>query len=507
MRLRQVRMGGTLCLGLCLPLFLGVVLALVPPSTASASSCNGNLGSDTPVLLVHGFNSGPGIWREGPISMFKAIDGLAGTHVETFDYSSSSRNWVTDKKIGRALAERIACLSQASAEAGGPGRVVVVAHSMGGLATRQAASETVDGVSIGSRIGLVITLGTPNTGSWVNSVGLRGPQSGVESAAQTLLFNVLAAKCQDLDTGELIDGVCQFIEAGGSDAAKAMRFGSPQLKELPSLPSDIPVLAMAGDIRVGTHIWNKPLFLPGRAGDIVVGRDSAQANASSIEGFGGAKADECDYFVLQGADFGPCFHNALLNSGTMQAHVVRAVREWNDAQLAITREALLNATLPDDICSWLKQYDVTWPVPSRLADGELVGVSEDAPSYSRVWIAGEEEGASPGAFEHIQVKDADLDGSPDGLIVLTCTAGGSGYTNELWIFLSSKQSFTPIKWGEGFQTEGLTNLSLVGDRIEVRYPIWSRGDYGCCPTREADETMIFDGVGFKRTSISISERS
>ena len=317
---------------------VALVFSVTSPTAYAGPTCKASFGSDTPVLLVHGFNSGPGIWREGPTSMFKAIDGLAGTHVETFDYSSSSRNWVTDKTIGRALAERIACLSQVSSAAGGPGRVVIVAHSMGGLATRQAASEAVAGVPVGSRIGLVITVGTPNTGSWLSSVGLRGPQSGVESAAQTLLFNVLAAKCQDLDTGELIDGVCRLIEAGGSDAAKAMRFGSPQLKQLSSLPSDTPVLALAGDIRLGTHIWNKPLFLPGRAGDMVVDKDSAQANAFSVSGFGGTKTEECDYFV--GTDLGPCFHNALIQNGVLRVEIGRAIRLWSEREGQIASASL-----------------------------------------------------------------------------------------------------------------------------------------------------------------------
>ena len=42
-------------------------------------------------------------------------------------------------------------------------KVIIVAHSMGGLATRFAAS--MRGPAMPRKIGMVITIGTPNTGT------------------------------------------------------------------------------------------------------------------------------------------------------------------------------------------------------------------------------------------------------------------------------------------------------------------------------------------------------
>ena len=50
------------------------------------------------------------------------------------------------------------------------GKVILIDHSMGGLATRYAAAQTVDGRPVWDEIGLVVTLGTPNLGSgWANA--------------------------------------------------------------------------------------------------------------------------------------------------------------------------------------------------------------------------------------------------------------------------------------------------------------------------------------------------
>jgi pimeloyl-ACP methyl ester carboxylesterase len=137
--------------------------------------------SHYPVLAVHGFASSARAWdgdQRAPFSdrlayldpggVASAADGTFETRlVPPFDYGPVSTEWVTEPKIGRALAERIVCIAEESKRVGGPGVVIVVAHSMGGLAARLASSMTVDGRRVAERIGLVVTVGTPNLGSFL----------------------------------------------------------------------------------------------------------------------------------------------------------------------------------------------------------------------------------------------------------------------------------------------------------------------------------------------------
>jgi hypothetical protein len=57
-----------------------------------------HLGTTTPVLLVHGFNEGPGVFTSGSPSLESAITKAVGSAVTlvTFDYSNWSRLWNQD---------------------------------------------------------------------------------------------------------------------------------------------------------------------------------------------------------------------------------------------------------------------------------------------------------------------------------------------------------------------------------------------------------------------------
>ncbi len=217
---------------------LAMTIGAARTSASNASGCERNFGTATPVLLVHGFHEQPtgpnGVWTNGTPSMEDAIAKIPGVKVVTpFDYYSTANTatkWVTAPTIGAALASDIICLANASTANGGPGKVILVVHSMGGLAVRCAVDPAcVNRVNTrkpwpaanASQIGLVITLGTPNLGS------------------------TLAAK-----TAPLVDGaVCKEILgcpnladffAGNSDAAAALEEGSPELD--PNSPKPDPDL-------------------------------------------------------------------------------------------------------------------------------------------------------------------------------------------------------------------------------------------------------------------------
>jgi predicted alpha/beta hydrolase family esterase len=94
------------------------------------------------VLLVHGYNSGPQTWNADTRSTYASVSGVC---IDVFDYKNWSTHWVTDSHIGPALAMRIDELASASSSGGGSGKVIIVAHSMGGLATRCALAESCNG--------------------------------------------------------------------------------------------------------------------------------------------------------------------------------------------------------------------------------------------------------------------------------------------------------------------------------------------------------------------------
>jgi pimeloyl-ACP methyl ester carboxylesterase len=241
--------------------------AVAHPSTADSGSepCPGistqlHLGATTPVLLVHGFNEGPGVFTSGSPSLESSVTKAVGSAVTlvTFDYSNWSQLWVTFDQIGPQLARCITWLARTSKAQGGHGKVVIVTHSMGGLAVRCAVHPTcATGIQAADKnlIGLVITLGTPNLGSNPQTLG------PVADFVCTLF-----SQCNDL------------LILRDSPAAQAMVPSSGDLAKLPLLPASIPVDAIAGNIAVTTSLFGHTYAL-GNDGDIIVPVTSALADA------------------------------------------------------------------------------------------------------------------------------------------------------------------------------------------------------------------------------------
>jgi pimeloyl-ACP methyl ester carboxylesterase len=191
------------------------------PARAQLAAAVSSAGSDAlaagtyqGVILVHGFGESASNWDSSGMS--GRLRAIPGTRVLKFDYAQVNKKWVSDPAIGPALADYIHQVAKAS---GRP--VIVVGFSMGGLATRWAANE---GARAGD-IAMVITIGTPNTGSLLGDG-----------------YNIL---CATVGLG---------VEIFGSDfctqwqAASAMSVLNPEILTLPKLPASIPFLhAIAGE--------------------------------------------------------------------------------------------------------------------------------------------------------------------------------------------------------------------------------------------------------------------
>jgi pimeloyl-ACP methyl ester carboxylesterase len=193
------------------------------------------------VILVHGFGERASNWDSS--GMTERINAIRGVRVLKFDYSQVNTQWVSNPAIGPALADYIHAVARAS---GRP--VIMVGFSMGGLAIRYAATT---GARAGD-IAMVITIGTPNTGTLV------GNGHDLLCGAAGLGFEMAWP------------GFCTQFQA-----ASAMSVLNPEILSLPKLPPSIPVLhAIAGDQtcywKIGGALAEFPFF-----GDVVVPTGSA----------------------------------------------------------------------------------------------------------------------------------------------------------------------------------------------------------------------------------------
>lgn len=287
---------------------------------ASASShvrCKSEFGSKVPVLMVHGFNSNADIWR-GSGSLSEVLQDIDGIDPVYFDYSAVHSQWVTNQAIGPSLANTIDCLAQTSLKNGGKGKVIVIGHSMGGLATRYAASQTVDGRKVADQIGLVITLGTPHKGSSLGNIG-----------TQTATFVCRSA------VANFVPILSIFVSADdclANLALKGLGVGSKELQALPPFPANIPVRAIAGNTRIFVQLFYTDIVKEGTS-DLVVGVDSATAEFTDTRKGDGKFEFSCDLrrygqgvnTSLQG---GQCSHNGMYKTGYVQESVKQGVEEY-----------------------------------------------------------------------------------------------------------------------------------------------------------------------------------
>jgi pimeloyl-ACP methyl ester carboxylesterase len=321
-----------------------------------------------PVLMVHGW-TGNSTHLTDPIGNFShqadlstygdtptpsartligTLQYVGGADVYTFDYSDDSAKWVTSDRISGGLADSIRCLAEASGQ-----EVIVIAHSMGGLALRQALGADPD---LKGDVSQVITFGTPNTGSdtaRVVSTGIdRAQLSGgsLETRGIALLVRQALDACGTaatvkLATGGLCDALPAPARAFQSEAGIALQTGSTQLKALAAWPRDLPVHALAGDTTLtvprGGFLGLSFRSEDAHVGDLIVGDKSATAGSttqdyarcrytiSAVHGIGESilsdvklvTKDETgrNLFELSGAldddlPQSPCFHGALMRT-------------------------------------------------------------------------------------------------------------------------------------------------------------------------------------------------
>jgi pimeloyl-ACP methyl ester carboxylesterase len=280
------------------------------------------------VLFVHGLDSFPGIWGEGPGRPITAqVAALPGVTAWTFDYSSVAVQWVTNPQIGPALASTITCLAQLTGQ-----QVIVVGHSMGGLATQYAVSQTgSDGGLVASHVAEVITIGTPTKGSLSGLIAAAGTV-GIETATSVLGglpgkalvagVEALHSACAGAVINQPQADPCGWFGLDETPAGRALLYGSAELAALPPWPTGLPVVAMAGNIDEGVTVGRLSISVP--LGDVIVSLGSATAYDTSGAPFIATCPNVSILSLL--SDSNLCYHHNLPHNSQIEAAVLAQIR-------------------------------------------------------------------------------------------------------------------------------------------------------------------------------------
>lgn len=260
-------------------------------------------GRVVPLLMVHGW-TGNSTHLSNPLGNFSRtadlgtisesitpssrtvvgiLQYLGNTDVYTFDYHDASAQWVTSDRIAAPLADSIRCLAQNSGQ-----KVIVVAHSMGGLAVRQALAQN---PGLLGDLSQVITFGTPNTGSdfarFVSEGGSSGSIGGATSRAFAALLRSALSSCGSAASTSLSTGTpCDWLPAQASafqaDAGRALQTRSTEPQEIGVVGAVAGRIARARALRrhngddAAVGLPRSPLRTEDvRIGDVVVGHESA----------------------------------------------------------------------------------------------------------------------------------------------------------------------------------------------------------------------------------------
>lgn len=278
------------------------------------------LGFDkrTPVLFVHGLNGNGETWKRDTVQ--ESVERLVDIAIDVFDYEDYHSRWVDHPNIGPKLAQHIACLANESRKAGGLGKVIVVAHSMGGLATRFAANQTDEftGKKVGDSIGLVVTIGTPHKGTPISDVASALLQTACN-------FSVLPGPNKPP-----LDGIANCKEKLSAIFGMQAFMTSGKVDQLPVLPTQVPLLAIAGDVRSFVYYMGVPL--PVFGSDLIVPVSSAAIGSKDVSKGGGVEIVKClsvhPYPIGNPAS---CEHSNLIKDSTVKEKVVAGIQKYLDS--------------------------------------------------------------------------------------------------------------------------------------------------------------------------------
>jgi hypothetical protein len=491
-----------------------------------------------PVVLVHG-------WNGKADSMKPVADALeaSGSPVKNavvtsyFAYPHHATEWANSRSIADCLATYLHDVSDAYRGAGGDGKVEVVAHSMGGLATRFASAQTAGGVPVGSLLAGVVTIDTPHLGS-----PFGGPTLGYGAIARLLEF---------ANRGGI------FFPGPGTDAGECLglhkppgnRIGNGSCATAPYLPAPARIHELAGEASVSRSLFGIHLYDVGTGSDGIVPSTSSYGyldsgtrgkapvgghtshtvvpctttldGVTTDSGWLRAAAQAADQSVgellsiLLGTDqaafdalaeggkmnlalatfmyavtnSASCSHSGMLREPTALADVAAAVQADDAAAREATRPLsaadLQSAPVPA-LCNF---------PAGRLVGGRLPGQpsSLGEPPYLPGGLVGRS------AADLVALGDLDGNGIGDAAAVVNCNAGGVGWPD--YIVFWKRGANGPAVLGAyamvdavGDARSATSTLTYENGAVVVDTAAARDFDAACCPSGRARVTLTWDGA-------------
>jgi pimeloyl-ACP methyl ester carboxylesterase len=293
------------------------------PQVQRVAAGHAALTGSTPVLFVHGINSGPAEWGPtSPASVSRQTAAISGVTAWTYSYAQQSLDWVNTQQIGPDLATAVTCL------AGVTGRkVVIVGDSTGGLAAQYAFGQ--DDGRVAADTAEVITIGTPYEGSVLLSdlqelmTGNEAVWGAGDSLEDATFVEALMSACAGIAASELDTSPCWLVSVPRSPAGTALEQHSARIAALPPWPASVRVLDVAGDMEI--QIGAGRIGFSRNFGDGAV--PLASATAHDTAGPPVIRYCTADRTLLDViSDPGPCLSTSLPQDPVIVAAVLAAIR-------------------------------------------------------------------------------------------------------------------------------------------------------------------------------------
>ncbi|QRP42786.1 triacylglycerol lipase [Amycolatopsis sp. FDAARGOS 1241] len=419
--------------------------------------------TDTPVLFVHGINDTPAkIWagknvtgsQQTPIKYVQ--DRVPRMAAYTLNYCDINTEWVTNSNgnantSGNRLKDAIGELYSRYGK-----KVIIVAHSMGGLAAQYAAAQ------VPGKIDRVITIATPFKGSYLPTYR-EDRNDPTLTDFQKIIAQIILGSCdpnKKHHSPKLPDYCNDIQKLQSSAGARAMRWKSPRPDDknnpdasigwLPSWPTSVKLVPLAGTLVV-LPVW--PLKWPlapesqfrKEIGDLVVPGDSATPD----KGDSGAITDNCGPVLPRHVIESDCFHENLPANPRIIQRVAEEISEAMGppspvppaptpvtAPVPTPRKPASTRPAPPPPVDWRNtDYTTTCgnvaqsPVKVRVHNGQGSAPDPAAPNDFRYDVT----------ITDTQTGDLTGDGTPETAVFLTCTPQPANYfATEVQVFTSGK---------------------------------------------------------------------
>ncbi len=271
-----------------------------------------------PIMLIHGFDGLPTVWTESGFRQRLIAEGdLDPNFVRAFDYGVANDGTYNNRGDLRAIAarlaganlstdERLLCsidqLSNNSVAKGGPPRVTLICHSLGGIVARYYLSRSTPdefGALYRGNVGRLITIGSPHRGvdllrltdlvprgslAWwfirlLERLGLAPahPASIARELNAALRQQQLAARrsaARELPDGRVLLTDTPIYQQLHPDSALLRELNLPG-----TMPKEVACHTFYGDIRYSIRVQANSLTLVDQTvsfGDLVVAAESAR---------------------------------------------------------------------------------------------------------------------------------------------------------------------------------------------------------------------------------------